>query len=116
VINIISKSGTNNVHGSLFAFFRDQHLDAADPFALALTNSSLTRVKPPANRQQYGATLGMPLKKDRSFLFASFEGLNRNESAVVSVFTDFKIFQPTPQQAAIIGGLASNTSPTPVPC
>ncbi|MBZ5499857.1 MAG: TonB-dependent receptor [Acidobacteriia bacterium] len=117
VINIISKSGTNEIHGKLFAYFRDQHLDAADPFALKLEeDNSLTRIKPPANRQQYGATLGMPLKKDRTFLFASFEGLKRNESAVVSVLTDFNIFQPTPQQAAIIANLAANPDTTPIPC
>jgi hypothetical protein len=116
VINIISKSGTNNWHGKLFAFFRDQHLDAADPFALSLVNNSLTRVKPPANRQQFGATLGGPLKKDRTFFFASFEGLNRNESSVVSVLTDFNIFQPTQQQAAVISSLAANPSTTPITC
>lgn len=116
VINIISKSGTNNVHGKLFAFFRNQDLDAADPFALSLVGNSLTRVKPPANRQQYGGTLGVPLKKDRTFLFASYEGLNRNESSVVSVLTDFNIFQPTPQQAAVISSLATNPGTTPISC
>ncbi len=116
VINIISKSGTNEVHGKLFAFFRDQVFDAADPFALQLVDNSLQRIKPPANRQQYGATLGMPLRKDKTFLFGSFEGLRRNESSVVSVLTDFNIFQPTPQQAAIISSLASNPSPTPITC
>ncbi len=116
VINIISKSGTNQVHGKLFAFFRNQDLDSADPFAKELVDNSLRRIKPPANRQQYGGTLGMPLKKDRSFMFASFEGLDRNESSVVSVLTDFNIFQPTPQQAAILSTLAASTSSTPVTC
>ncbi len=117
VINIISKSGTNSLHGKLFAYFRDQHLDAADPFAMELEeDNSLRRIKPPATRQQYGATLGMPLKKDRTFLFASFEGLNRSESSVVSVLTDFNIFQPTPQQAAIIAKLAANPDLTPISC
>lgn len=116
VINIVSKSGSNEFRGSIFGFFRDDRFDAADPFALDLVNGQPTRIKPPSNRQQYGGSFGFPLKKDRAFFFGAFERLNRDESASVPVLTDFSIFQPTGVQAAIINQLAANPSTTPIPC
>lgn len=116
VINIVSKSGSNRIRGSVFGYFRHEKLDAANPFAVDLINGNLQRVKPPSNRQQYGATLGFPIIRDRTFLFGSFEGLNRNESSAVSILTTRSIFEPTPDQATIIGSLASNPSPVPIPC
>ena len=116
VINIVSKSGSNEIRGRVFGFFRDQALDAADPFAIDLVDGQPERVKPPSQRQQYGATLAFPIRKDHTFLFAAFEGLNRRESGAVPVLTDLSIFQPTQPQASVIAALASNPSPAPVPC
>lgn len=112
VINIVSKSGTNSMRGSLFGFFRHQELDAGDPFANVLRDGLLARVKPPSRRQQFGGTVGFPVKKDRTFVFLSFEGLRRDESSVVSVLTDPSIFQPTPEQNAVLERLpgAATTS------
>jgi len=104
-VNIISRSGTNSLHGSVFGFFRNDALDAADPFATKLENDVAVRVKPPSDRQQFGATLGGPLIKQRTFFFAAFEGLDRDESSSVSVLTDPSIFNPTPQQEAILATL-----------
>jgi hypothetical protein len=104
-INIVSRSGTNSLHGSVYGFFRDDSLDAADPFATKFENGQAVRVKPPSNRQQFGATLGGPLIKGRTFFFGAFEGLDRDESSSVSVLTDESIFQPTPQQETILAGL-----------
>jgi hypothetical protein len=105
VINIVSKSGGNAFHGSIFGFLRDQHLDATDPFAANLIGQQLERVKPPSERQQFGATLGGPLGKNRTFFFTAFEGLKRNESNSVTVLTDPSIFEPTPDQKAILAQL-----------
>ena len=116
VINIVSKTGTNNIHGSAFGYFRHQSLDAADPFAVVLTGTTLARVKPPANRQQYGFTVGGPIKKEKLFFYGGYEGLRRRESSVVSVLTDLRIFQPTAAQAAVISGLATQPNQTPIPC
>jgi hypothetical protein len=104
-INIVSRSGTNAMHGSVYGFFRDDSLDAADPFATKFENGQAVRVKPPSNRQQFGATLGGPLIKGRTFFFGAFEGLDRDESSSVSVLTDESIFNPTPQQETILAGL-----------
>jgi hypothetical protein len=104
-VNIVSRSGTNALHGSVFGYFRNDALDAADPFATKLENDRAVRVKPPADRQQFGATLGGPLINQRTFFFGAFEGLDRDESSSVSVLTDPSIFDPTPQQEAILATL-----------
>jgi len=118
VINIVSKTGTNNLRGSLFGFFRNQKLDAADPFAIVLdeTTNLPRRLKPDANRQQYGGTIGFPLIKDRTFFFGGYEGLRRRESSTVPVLTELSIFQPTTAQTAIINSLAASSSTTPIAC
>lgn len=102
VINIVSKSGTNFFHGSVYGFLRHERLDAADPFASNLAGGKLVRIKPPSDRQQFGATIGGPLRVNRSFFFAAFEGLQRNESNSVAVLTDPSIFEPTAEQQAIL--------------
>ena len=105
VIDIVSKSGTNELHGSLFAFFRNDALDAGDPFARVLQNGALLRTKPPSERQQFGGSAGMPLRRNRTFLFVAFEGLVRDESSVVSLLTDMSIFDLTPTQKAVLSAL-----------
>ena len=68
VINLVTKSGTDQFHGSLFDFFRNEHLDAKNFFAgLGPT---------PAYRQnQFGGSLGGPIKKGNTFFFGDYEGL-----------------------------------------
>jgi hypothetical protein len=105
IINIVSKSGTNRVRGSAYSFFRHDSLDAADPFAIDLVNDRPVRSDPPSSRQQYGFTLGGPLKLDRTMYFVAFEGMRRRESNAVPVLTDVSIFSPTPAQETILAGL-----------
>ncbi len=105
VVNIVTKSGANDVHGSAFAFFRQQSLDATDPFALLFDGSAVKRVKPDSNRQQYGGTIGGPITKDKLFYFLSYEGLRRRERRTVPVLTDNSIFGPTAAQQAILNQL-----------
>lgn len=116
VINIVAKTGKNNYYGSAFAYFRHQSLDAGDPFAFVLVGNTLTRIKPDANRQQFGLSVGGPFRKDRTFFFVAYEGLRKRESATVPLLTDLNIFQPTAAQNTILNGLAASTDPTPVPC
>jgi hypothetical protein len=66
VINFVTKSGTNGFHGSLFEYFRNQHLDARSFFA---------GVKPPYRQNQFGGSNGGALKKNRVFYFGDYEGL-----------------------------------------
>lgn len=100
-INIVSKSGTNEAHGSLYGYFRNDAMDAADPFAISQALQaggpfSLTAqgqpVKNSLQRYQYGGALGFPIKKDKTFLFAAFEGLLQNSQSAVPLLTNSFIF------------------------
>ncbi len=72
VVNVVTKSGTNDFHGNVFGFLRDRRFQARNPFA-PIRN-------PPFNRKQYGFTLGGPFDRDRTFFFFAFEQRRRNES------------------------------------
>jgi hypothetical protein len=128
-INIVSKSGSNDLHGSLYGFFRNDAMDARNPFAF--TNAlapgdpfSLNAVSQPTDntltRQQYGATLGFPIQKNKTFFFASYEGLRDHEQTAVPLLTNSNIFAPDNaargnDQQEIINGLTA-LGATPVPC
>jgi hypothetical protein len=143
-INIVTKSGTNNVHGSLFGFFRNDAMDARDPFAFSSalapdptfanfnTTSTGDPIKNSLSRQQYGGSIGFPIQKDKTFLFASFEGLRQNAQNSVPLLTDSSIFagpsvagntlpanisstDPRVGQQAVISALAAEGT-TMVPC
>jgi outer membrane receptor protein involved in Fe transport len=69
VINAVTRSGTNQFHGSLFEFLRNSDLDAKNFFDPA------TKPIPPFKRNQFGGVIGGPIRHDRTFFFASFESL-----------------------------------------
>jgi hypothetical protein len=71
-VNVVTKSGGNQLHGSLFEYLRNSDLDAADFF----TNRNRAP-KTPLHRNQYGATLGGPIKHDKTFFFVSYEGFRQ---------------------------------------
>lgn len=101
VVNIISKSGTNNWHGSAFGLFRDQRFDARNAFDFNPQGQS------PFNRQQYGGSIGGPIKKDKSFFFATIERFTQEESTFVNLLNDPNIFQPTALQNSIFTDLTA---------
>jgi Carboxypeptidase regulatory-like domain len=126
-VNIVTKSGTNSVHGGLYGFFRNDAMDARNPFAFSpalspdptFSNFSLTAagkpVKNSLNRQQFGGTLGLPIKKDKTFLFVAYEGLRSDAQDSVPLLTNSGIFAPTAVQFPILAGLAAEGA-APVPC
>lgn len=69
VINVVTKSGTNSPHGSVFEFYRDKKLNANDPI-----NVLNNRPKSPYHYNQFGASFGGPLQKDKHFVFANYDG------------------------------------------
>ena len=105
LINIVSKSGTNELHGNLFGFFRNQSLDARNAFAFGPGGS---KIDPPYSRQQAGFTIGGPLKKDRTFFFLSYEGLRQRESRFATFLENESFFQPTAGQKALLAGMAAS--------
>ena len=72
VVNVVTKSGTNDLHGSVFEFFRNKVLNAND---YCLTGvDGLPCNKPQFNQNQFGGTFGGPIVKNRTFFFTSYEG------------------------------------------
>jgi hypothetical protein len=71
VVNVATRSGSNAVHGSLFAFFRNEDLNARNYFAAAPAR------KPEYRRNLYGATLGAPIIHDRLFFFGDYQGVKQ---------------------------------------
>ncbi|MEK6280802.1 MAG: carboxypeptidase regulatory-like domain-containing protein [Acidobacteriota bacterium] len=76
VINVLTKSGTNQYHGSVFEFVRNTVFNAND------WGSQLAR--PPFHRNQFGGTVGGPIKRDKTFFFASYSGLRQTTSTFLS--------------------------------
>jgi hypothetical protein len=69
VINVVTKSGTNNFTGSAFEYFRDESLDARNPNLVAAN-----RHRPAGQINQFGGTLGGPIVKNKAFFFGAYEG------------------------------------------
>ncbi len=69
-VNVVSKTGSNQYHGSTFYALRNDALDSRSPFDGATI--------PPFTLHQFGASLGGPIKKDKAFFFANYEGLRQN--------------------------------------
>ena len=85
VVNVVTKSGTNSVHGDFYEFFRNKVLN---------TKGFFDSTVPDYKQNQFGATLGGPIKKDKTFLFGSYEG-NRLHQGISSG----QVFLPTAAEA-----------------
>jgi hypothetical protein len=133
-INIVSKTGTNDVHGSVYGFFRFKRLDSRDPFSYtqalapgqvfnpAAADLAGVPIKDGLNRQQFGGTVGFPIKRDKTFMFLAVEGLRQNSQNAVPLLTNTNIFRPqnisrnNNGQAEILAALAALPGNPPVPC
>jgi hypothetical protein len=73
VINVVTKSGTNEMRGGGFAFFRDAGLKSEDPFGNPADQF---------DQQQYGASIGGPIAKDKAFFFLAFDAQNRDDTVI----------------------------------
>ena len=93
-VNVVTKSGSNAFRGDMFEFFRHHAMNATDPFAVKDANG--VRKDDGLKRNQYGATLGGPIAKDRLFFFLAYQGTN-----IRQVPTDNRAFVPT---AAMLAG------------
>ena len=78
IINVVTKGGTNEFRGNIFGFIRHKSIQARNALAPLIDNDP--DKKPPFTRAQYGATLGGPIIKDRTFFFTAFEQRRRQES------------------------------------
>ncbi|MBX7170255.1 MAG: TonB-dependent receptor [Pyrinomonadaceae bacterium] len=91
VTNAVTKSGTNNIHGEAFYYIRNNRWGARNPraFQSVLNNgvADVIAAKPRDLRQQFGATIGGPIKKDKLFYFFSYDQQKRNFPGL-AVFTN----------------------------
>jgi outer membrane receptor protein involved in Fe transport len=81
IVNIATRSGTNSFHGEAFEFLRNNALDARNFF---------DATKPPFRRNQFGGAIGGPIYKNKTFFFASYEGLRQRQGLTLTsnVLTD----------------------------
>src|SRR5271157_630986 len=85
VVNVVTKSGTNSVHGDFYEFFRNKVLNTKGFFDTTVQDYT---------QNQFGATIGGPIKKDKAFIFGSYEG-NRLRQGISSG----QVFLPTAAEA-----------------
>jgi hypothetical protein len=78
VINAAIKSGTNQMHGDVYEYFRNSQLDAKDYFA------GQNSIKPIFQQNQFGATLGGPIRKNKTFFFLNYEGRRVREGLTLT--------------------------------
>ncbi len=71
VVNAVTRAGTNTIHGSAYEFFRNSKLDAANFFE--------SGQRTPFRRNQFGGAIGGPIRKDKTFFFADYEGIRQSK-------------------------------------
>lgn len=124
VVNIVTKSGSNEFHGDAFGYFRNKAFQARNAFSGQIdpTTGALDPVKQAYTRTQSGLTFGGPLKKDKTFYFFSYEYTQREETGFSSIgvgnFDMVPVTLPTPggplqvqltgPQAAAVGALLTS--------
>lgn len=105
-MTIVSKGGTNNFHGSAFEFLRNSALDARNFFDYQTVASN--RRLPSFKRNQFGASFGGPIKKDKVFFFSTYEGLRQR----LGVTT---IDNVIPAASKVNGGVVPQIAPQILP-
>ncbi len=102
-INFVSKSGGNRMHGDVYSYLRDKHLNASNAFTHTLL---------PYTQTQSGASLGGPLRKDRTFYFGNFEYRQLNQTNYMTITAANAAAINTVLTADGYGGQLLNISPT----
>ncbi|HET7747780.1 MAG TPA: carboxypeptidase regulatory-like domain-containing protein, partial [Terriglobales bacterium] len=94
VVNIITKSGTNAVHGTVFEYLRNSVFDARNYFNVRTNPDGTANPHSPFKNNQFGGSLGGPIIQNRTFFFGAYEGQRER------VGSDFLLFVPTEAQKA----------------
>src|SRR5712692_251672 len=87
VVNIVTKGGSNDIHGNVFGFLRNKAFQARNAFSVEVdpVTGAVNPVKQAYTRAQAGATLGGPIKKDKTFYFLSYETTRRQETGFTNI-------------------------------
>ena len=113
-VAVASKSGTNMLHGSLFEFLRNDVFDAREPIDLVNTR------KPPFRLNQFGGSLGGPIRKNKTFYFVTYEGLRQTlgqtlPGRVPTAAYKAQVLAKNPALANILAAYPEGTAPTADP-
>ena len=116
-IDVVTKSGTNDWHGSLFGYFRNSIFDARNFNDYDINGNPAI---PPFRMGQYGLTFGGPIKKNKTFFFISYEGLRQlqsttNQVTVPSASLQQQTLAQSPQMCTILQGFPWKSSTGPIP-
>src|SRR5271165_132587 len=102
IVNIVTKSGTNALHGSLFEYFRNDALDARNYF------DPSSSPKAPFHNNQFGGSLGGPIVKDKTFFYLDYEGQRENVGVVSLACVPTQAFiQQATANVTTAGGVVS---------
>jgi Carboxypeptidase regulatory-like domain len=107
VMNVSLKSGTNAVHGSVFEYFQNKDLDAN-----TWTNNSAGKPRGPFNQNQFGGTLGGPIKKNVLFIFGDYQGTRIADSGGSVPNLGYSGFTTVPTAAMKAGNFSSLLGPS----
>jgi hypothetical protein len=106
IVNQVIKSGTNQFHGDLFEFFRNDALNARNYFLPSVT---------PFKRNTFGGTVGGPIRKDKTFFFLSYQGIRRHEGQVAPILQVLSPAQRNGDFSDLLDPSGSTFSPCPNP-
>lgn len=114
IISVISRSGSNELHGSVYEFLRNDVLDARNFFA---------QEKSPLRRNQFGFSIGGPIRKDKTFFFGAYEGFREsrkislagNVPSLAQRRGDFSALNPAPVSCSDRGAVCDPTTGAPFP-
>ncbi|HZE82174.1 MAG TPA: carboxypeptidase regulatory-like domain-containing protein [Candidatus Polarisedimenticolia bacterium] len=99
IVNIATRSGSNEYHGEVYDYLRNDFFDARNAFNRVTTSTGAPNPIAPFKRNQFGADFGGPIKKGKTYFFLSYEGLRHRQGLPTSA----NVFTET-QRAAIVAG------------
>ena len=95
IVNIVTRSGSNAFHASLYEYFRNSYFDARNYFNTKFNQNGTPNPQSHFNNNNFGGSVGGPIVKDRTFFFAAYEGQRER------VGSDFNLFVPTPAEVQL---------------
>src|SRR5229473_4870491 len=119
IVNLATRSGSNEYHGELFEFFRNNDLDARNYFNPVTDSKGNSVPQAPFKRNEFGADFGGPIFKNKVFFFLAYEGIRQRQSLAVSttVFSQNQIAMVNPSTEpavkSLLGLVPAATFPQP---
>lgn len=109
IVTIASRSGSNNYHGELYDYLRNEFFDARNAFNRVTTSTGAPNPIAPFKRNQFGGAIGGPIKKDKTFFFLTYEGERHRQglTTTTNVFTPAQLTAIAASPNPIVHALAN---------